>query len=70
MYLFAILGLFLTVTGVAGLGYCVVQGLRIRGGKLPPAEIHARLHRLIAINLGSVALSALGLMALVVGLLF
>ena len=69
MHAFALLGLLMTVTGIAGLGYCVVQGIRIRGRNLPPAEIHARLHRLIAVNLGSVALSALGLGVLVLGIL-
>ena len=69
MHPFALLGLILTVTGLAGLGYCVLQGIKIRGGKLPPDEIHARLHRLVAINLGSVALSALGLAVLVMGVL-
>lgn len=68
MHPFALLGLVLTFTGLAGLGYCVLQGIRIRGGKLPPEEIHARLHRLIAVNLGSVALSALGLAVLVLGI--
>lgn len=69
MHPFALIGLFLTVTGLAGLGYCIMQGIRIRGRKLPAEEIHARLHRLIAINLGSIALSALGLAVLVVGIL-
>jgi len=69
MHPFALLGLFLTVTGLAGLGYCVLQGIRMRGKNLPPEEIHARLHRLIAVNLGSIALSALGLGVLVLGIL-
>ena len=69
MHPFALLGLILTITGLAGLGYCVMQGIRIRGRNLPPEEIHARLHRLIAVNLGSVALSALGLAVLVFGIL-
>ena len=69
MHPLALLGMLLTITGIAGLGYCVMQGIRIRGRNLPPAEIHARLHRLIAVNLGSVALSALGLAVLVVGFL-
>ena len=69
MHPFALLGLFLTVTGLAGLGYCVLQGIRMRGKNLPLEEIHARLHRLIAVNLGSIALSALGLGVLVLGIL-
>ncbi len=59
----------LTLVGLGGLGWCIAQGLRIRRAALPPAEIHARLHRLIAINLGSVGLAALGLAVLVAGLL-
>jgi len=63
------LGAIITLAGLLGLGYCIIQGLRIRRAALPPAEIHARLHRLIAINLGSVALAGLGLAILVMGLM-
>jgi hypothetical protein len=69
MHPLALLGLALTFAGLAGLGYCIVQGMRIRAAKSPPDELHARLHRLLAINLGSVSLAALGLAALVAGLL-
>ena len=64
------LGALLTAAGLAGLVYCILQGFRIRRAGLPPEAIHARLHRLLAINLGSVALAALGLALLVAGLLF
>ncbi len=69
MHLLAPIGLLLTLAGLGGLGWCILQGLRIRRAALPPAEIHARLHRMLAINLGSVALAALGLAVLVAGLL-
>jgi hypothetical protein len=62
-------GLILAVAGLAGLGWCILQGLRIRRAGLPAAEIHARLHRLLALNLGSVALAGLGLAALLAGFL-
>jgi hypothetical protein len=65
----ALVGLVLTIVGLGGLGWCIAQGLRIRRAALPPAEIHERLHRLIAINVGSVGLAALGLAVLVAGLL-
>jgi hypothetical protein len=65
----AFLGLLMALLGLGGLGWCIAQGLRIRRAGLPPAEIHARLHRLLAVNLGSVGLAALGLAILVVGLL-
>ena len=62
-------GLILAAAGLAGLVYCILQGLRIRRANLPPEAIHARLHRLLAVNLGSVALAALGLALLLAGLL-
>ena len=65
----AFLGLGLTLAGLAGLLWCIIQGLRIRRAGLPPNEVHARLHRMIAINLGSVALAALGLAVICAGLL-
>jgi hypothetical protein len=65
----ASLGLLLALLGLGGLGWCIAQGFRIRRASLPPAEVHARLHRLLAVNLGSVALAALGLAILVAGLL-
>jgi hypothetical protein len=65
----AFLGLGLTLAGLAGLAWCIIQGLRIRRAALPPGEVHARLHRMIAVNLGSVALAALGLAVICAGLL-
>ena len=63
------LGVVLVAAGLVGLGYCIRQGLLIRRAGLPPAAIHARLHRLVAINLGSVALAGLGLALVVAGLM-
>jgi hypothetical protein len=65
----AALGLLMALLGLGGLGWCIAQGFRIRRAGLPPAEVHARLHRLLAVNLGSVAVAALGLAILVAGLL-
>ena len=64
-----VLGLLLTIGGLGGLGWCIAQGLRIRRAALPATEIHARLQRLVAINLASVALAALGLALLVAGMM-
>lgn len=68
MNLIVFVGVLLVIAGLAGLGYCIREGFRARGSGLPPQEVSARLHRLIAVNLGSVALAALGLAVLVVGL--
>jgi hypothetical protein len=64
----AILGLLLTVIGLLGLVYCILQGLRIRRGTVRADEVHQRLHRLLAVNLGSVALAGIGLGMLVIGI--
>ncbi|MBB5221109.1 hypothetical protein HNP73_001030 [Amaricoccus macauensis] len=69
MQLLAPIGLLLTLAGLFGLGWCIWRGFQIRRSALPPQEIHAALHRLIALNLGSVAAAALGLGLLVVGLM-
>jgi hypothetical protein len=65
----AVLGLILTVAGLAGIGYCIAQGFRIRGAGHAPEEVRRRLHRLVAVNLGSVALAGIGLGMLLIGIL-
>ncbi len=61
-------GVLLTLAGLGGLGWCILRGFRIRRAALPAEAVHAELHRLVAINLASVAGAALGLGLLVVGL--
>lgn len=68
MTLVVILGGLLVALGLFGLGYCVRAGLRIRRDKPEPGTVNARLQQLVAINLGSVCLAALGLGLIVVGL--
>jgi hypothetical protein len=68
MIFLAILGGFMAVLGLFGLGYCIREGYRIKAQGGAPAEIHARLQRLVAVNLGSVGLAALGLGLVVAGL--
>jgi hypothetical protein len=69
LILIALVGVILVTLGLGGLGYCIREGYRVRGSGLPPGEVSARLHRLIAINLGSVALAALGLALVLAGLM-
>jgi beta-phosphoglucomutase-like phosphatase (HAD superfamily) len=68
MTLLAVLGSALTAAGLAGLGHCIIAGLRVRREKPAPEVARARLQRLVAVNLGSVALAGLGLALLVAGL--
>lgn len=64
-----IIGSIGVAAGIFGLGYCIREGFRVRKASLPPQEIHARLQKLVAVNLGSVAMAALGLAILVAGLM-
>jgi hypothetical protein len=60
----AILGFALVAGGLAGLAHCIREGYRIRGAGLPPAEVSARLRRLVTINMAAVGAAALGLAVL------
>lgn len=61
-------GAALTLVGVAGLGWCVIAAIRARGAGLQEAEMRARLQRAVAINLGALAVSALGLIMVITGI--
>lgn len=63
------LGAGLTLVGVAGLVWCILIALRARNAGLDDADLKARLQRVVAMNMGALALSALGLMCVVIGIL-
>lgn len=62
-------GAGLTMIGVLGLLWCVVLGIRAKRSGLPDAEVKAQLQRVVALNLAALALSALGLMAVIFGVI-
>lgn len=61
-------GIALTLAGLGGLAWFIFATARARSAGLDEAEMKARLSKLLAINLGSVAIAGLGLMCLIVGL--
>ncbi len=61
-------GAIVSLIGVAGLVYCVLRALRARRAGLPDAEMRAELQRVVVINMAALAVSALGLMLVVVGI--
>lgn len=63
------IGAALAVLGLAGLGWCILAAARARREGLEGAAMEARLRRLVAVNLGALALSGLGLMMVVTGVL-
>ncbi len=62
-------GAALTVVGLVGLGYCILRAARAKRAGLDDAAMRAELQRVVVINLGAVGVSALGLAAVVTGIL-
>ncbi len=69
MTLLVILGVVLVSASLAGLGYCIREGFRVRREKPAPEIARARLRRLVAVNLGSMGLAAFGLVCVVLGVI-
>jgi hypothetical protein len=68
MELLVWIGAGLTLLGLLGLVWCIVLAVRARRSGLPDDQVRARLQRVVALNLGALAVSALGLMAVIVGI--
>lgn len=62
-------GTALTILGLAGLIGCIVVAARAKSSGLEGVAMEARLRRLVALNLGALAISAIGLMCVVIGVL-
>lgn len=62
-------GAALTLVGLAGLVWCIVLARRAKQSGLDDAAMRAALQRVVTINLGAVGVSALGLAAVVAGIL-
>ncbi len=62
-------GAGLTLLGVLMLIVCIVLAFRARKSGLPDDQVKAALQRVVALNLGALALSFLGLMAVITGII-
>ena len=62
-------GAVVTLAGLAGLMLAIRRAVAIRKAALPDAETRAALQRIMPLNLGSLFLSTIGLMLVVVGIL-
>jgi len=62
-------GAVISFIGVLGLFYCIIAAARARSEKLEQDAMQARLQHLVALNMGALAVSAIGLMMVVVGIL-
>ncbi len=62
-------GAALSLLGVAGIVWCILLVARVRRAGLPDAEFRSRLQRVVALNLGALFVSAIGLMMVVTGII-
>ncbi|MFC3167612.1 hypothetical protein [Paracoccus fontiphilus] len=62
-------GAALTVAGVLALGWCVLAVVRARKAGLDDAALRDRMRPVLAVNMGALAVSAIGLMLVVTGIL-
>ena len=62
------LGTALTLAGIGMLVWCIVAVAKARRAGLPEPELKVRLQKIVALNLGALAVSGLGLMAVIVGI--
>lgn len=63
------IGAALTMIGVLGLVWCIILAMKAKNSGLSDAEIKLRLQKVIALNLGALLISGLGLMSVVVGVI-
>lgn len=62
------IGAGLTLVGVFGLIACIVLAIRAKRSGADDAAMKAALQRVVVLNLGALAVSGLGLMAVVTGI--
>jgi hypothetical protein len=61
-------GALVSLCGVAGLVYCVMRALRARRSGLPDEAMRTELQRVVVVNMAALAVSAVGLMLVVLGI--
>jgi len=61
------IGTALAVMGLLALGYCIVAAISAKRAGLSDADLRVRLQRIVAINIGALLISVLGLMSVVIG---
>lgn len=63
------IGAIIALLGVAGLVRCIFSAARARREDLPERAMKARLQTIVAWNMAALAVSAIGLMMVVIGIL-
>ncbi|MBN2907009.1 MAG: hypothetical protein JXJ18_09905 [Rhodobacteraceae bacterium] len=61
-------GAVVSLLGLAGLIWCIVQMIAARRAGLSEDALRTRLQKVVALNMAALGLSALGLMMVVIGI--
>jgi hypothetical protein len=62
------IGAALTLVGIGMLVWCIVSVAKAKRAGLAETELKTRLQKIVALNLGALAVSAIGLMTVIVGI--
>lgn len=62
-------GAAVSLLGVAGLLWCIWLAMKARRAGLPDLEMRAALQHVVVLNMAALAISALGLMMVVLGVI-
>ena len=63
------IGAALTLVGLGMLVWCIVSVAKAKRAGLPDEALKARLQKIVALNVGALAFSGLGLTAVIVGII-
>lgn len=61
-------GAIVSIIGLGGVIWCILQAMKARKANLPDEELRARLQKVVAVNMGALLFSILGLMMIVIGI--
>lgn len=61
-------GAALTLAGVVALVWCILTVARARRANVDDAALRERMRRVVAVNMGALALSGIGLMLVITGI--
>jgi hypothetical protein len=62
-------GAAISVTGLAGIIWCIIRVAQARRAKLSDEDMRATIQSIIPLNLGALFLSVLGLMLVAIGVI-
>ena len=61
-------GAALTLVGLGMLVWCILSVAKAKRARLPEEALKARLQKIVALNLGALAVSGIGLATVIVGI--